>query len=194
MKQEKTKKTFKWIGLFLSICLTISIFQTETLTREIRLFPPTWEFEIEGSTQFFIELPITSIRIFQTSNGVTTISGRTFSLVAEEHKIQFEFEENLLIANLVVPQDSAFVMGANAVKITNESGRPIDQIEFGDTIVIHQDYLSIRSFTMNGIRMYGHFEALAIDNSSGATTNLLDLDSNSTLNGKLIFRPLILGN
>jgi len=178
--------------IFFGILLSVSVFQAETLTREIRFFPPLIEFRIDEPTQIAVELPLDTIFNFQISNGRTLISGTNYSLIAEQHAVNFNFEENLLIVNIEISKDIASVQQRTSLFVTNSRGQILHQPLIGSTIFINGEQPSIGSFRFNTFRLTGHFEGIVIDMETGKTTNLLE--STFPQKGKLIFRALTLGN
>lgn len=183
---------FGWkVGLTLAILLIQPFFMEASSARDIRLFPsPMMEFEIKDTAGLRVELPVSEVFNFQISNGRTIISGTNFAMIAEQQAIDVEFKENLIVFEMVLPQDKVLVQQGDAfvvtdaspssikqirVRVTDASGRPVDKtIALSNRVFIQQDQDAIKSLKVNGVRLTGQFGVVVVDDATGNTSKLLE--------------------
>lgn len=183
---------FGWkVGLILTVLLIQPFFMDTSSARNIRPFPsPLMEFEIKGTAHLRVELPVSEVFNFQIANGRTLISGTNFTMIAEQQAIDVTFKENLIVFEMVLPQDKMLVQQGDAfvvtdaspssirqirVTVTDVGGRPVDKtIVLNNRVFIQQDQDAIKSLKVNGVRLTGQFGAVVVDDATGKTSKLLE--------------------
>lgn len=193
----------KWSKAGFALCLMVALiglFSSESATAfqsdsELAL-------NIPASTQLVVQLPFSIITDFYISDGRISIGSRLFRLTSEQHHVHFEVVQDLLIVTLTVPQDSTMMVERDVVSNTRVDDRPSKEEVLagknleGNVILTYEDrftvfgdeYTTARSFTYNDFHLKGYFDVLSVDNTTDKLTNLLDLEINATVGGKLIFR------
>jgi len=207
--------------IFLMALLSILVFQTETLTREIRIFPvaspaapctissessciptqsnrepevfsPHIPFIAEDFMLVTLELPIDSITEFNISSDFVTIVGKGYFFEVEIKQREVLFE---------FEQESLFamfVLAPTTVKILRSSSWSFVSTLGNQPKVIrvgNKLFLNkvdaINSFKTNDLNLRGKFDITTLHVDKNTHQNLFELEPNSKLEGQLIIKPAL---